>query len=355
MVKAFLKLTLIIPFFLFIAIINYKIDPYNFFKKTDLKLVAKSIIDGNNITNVNEIDERSLQLFIIQNLKIKYDYIALGSSRIMQLRQDFFMPSTFFNNGVSAATLEDFLFIYGFYKERDLLPKNIILSIDPWLFNKNHNFKRWYPIAGKLKKIEKKYYRLNAIKWHKNHPIWFNLVYYFQLFDPSVFKESIRHNNHSSIKITKQTRTKFRTKLSDGSRSYEYLRHNRTEAQVDSIIKEEIKRDYSFGLENFELDEKLYQVFEIFLKTLINDSVKINIVLVPYHPDFYHFMLNSDNYKNIVFVEDYIKNIAAKNNIAIYGSYDMSNLYNLNKKDFYDPYHPNEEGIKKVLYKLKVK
>jgi hypothetical protein len=345
-----LPLICILSFFTVIGLVNYVIDPYNLYNQTSLKIAAIELSNGANITNVNNIDERSLQKYIIQNKAKGHDIVAMGSSRVMQLREDFFVPKSFFNSGLSAATIEDYMLVYGYYSERGILPNKIILAVDPWVFNRNHGFKRWFPLAKDVEKFEKKYFRSNAINWHSRHTLLNSLRLYLDLFMPDMFQRSILEFGSSDNKIisTTERRTNKRTKLSDGSRSYEYQRHNRSASEIDEIVKKHIVEEVPFGLSEFELDSTLIKVFGLFIDKCIQDNIDIHLVLVPYHPDYYKFLSQDNKYKSITKVEDIVVQIAADLKIGIIGSYSPLKV-GLDKEDFYDPYHPSEKGMQKLL------
>ena len=100
----------------------------------------------------------------IQNSN-RVDILAMGSSRIMQLRQEMFNTS-FYNAGLTVSTfnsVKDFSVLFkSIPKEK--YPKLIVMNLDPWVFNsnlkvvsnqkeiKNNNF---WPSFAQLKKVYK--------------------------------------------------------------------------------------------------------------------------------------------------------------------------------------------------------
>src|SRR5690606_22220124 len=102
-----------------------------------------AILVGNNVTNIENYDERTLQRNIINNHHICPQVLVLGSSRTMLINSREFIGKTFFNNSVSGASIEDIVAIYQMYDNRKCYPGKIILALDPWILNVNNGQNRW--------------------------------------------------------------------------------------------------------------------------------------------------------------------------------------------------------------------
>ena len=77
--------------FFLIGIFNYKIDSLGLLKETTLDNVAKDLADGKIVAGLSNIDERIFRKKQIEYLKNNVDYVAIGSSRTMQLRKNMFL------------------------------------------------------------------------------------------------------------------------------------------------------------------------------------------------------------------------------------------------------------------------
>ena len=127
-----------------VAATNYCVDPAQLFSGGNYeKGVAGILLSGNNVANVSNYDERLLQKAYVNNLKRRNDVIVLGSSRSMQLRSHLFPGMSFFNHGVSGASIEDYLAIYELYEQRELAPSVVVLGLDPWILNQYSKQDRW--------------------------------------------------------------------------------------------------------------------------------------------------------------------------------------------------------------------
>ncbi len=145
------KLSLLAPIFLFVILINYFVDPAHILCKTDRSYeegMAALLLKGLNVADASNYDERLLQEFYIKGLteSDRKEIIVLGSSRAGQICSNLFPLASFFNNSVSGGSLEDYVAITGIYLGKGLLPKEVILGIDPWLFNRNNGQNRWKSI-----------------------------------------------------------------------------------------------------------------------------------------------------------------------------------------------------------------
>ena len=144
MKKFILKLIMALaPILLFVISVNYFGDAAKLFSKDYEKKIADQIIEGKNVTNINNYNERLLNKYLINNSLFCPDILVIGSSRVMLLNSSDFKEQTFFNNGVSGASIQDLLAIYEMYEQKKCLPKKIIIGLDPWTLNINNGQSRW--------------------------------------------------------------------------------------------------------------------------------------------------------------------------------------------------------------------
>jgi len=123
--------------------VNYFGDAAKLFGSDYEKVIATILLNGKNVTNISNYDERRLQKELIENLKKTPDIVILGSSRTMLINDEYFTEKFLLNNSVSGASIEDLISIYQIYKSKGMIPGKVIIGIDPWLFNENNNQSRW--------------------------------------------------------------------------------------------------------------------------------------------------------------------------------------------------------------------
>jgi hypothetical protein len=123
----------ILPLFLFLAppiyILNHSGENFNDLDAT-LKSNRKAIIGY----SYNEKNYRYLKWKKLMTNK-SFEVIALGSSRVLQFRENMFETS-FYNAGYTISGVADFVpFLKTIPKEKH--PKYLIIGLDQWMFNKN--------------------------------------------------------------------------------------------------------------------------------------------------------------------------------------------------------------------------
>ncbi|MGI6723819.1 MAG: hypothetical protein ACOX39_05525 [Arcobacteraceae bacterium] len=137
--------------FILVGSFNYKIDSLGILKDSTLDNVTKDLADGNIIAGLSNIDERIFRKKQIKYLKNDVEFIAIGSSRTMQLRKNMFLDdgiNNFQNYSVSGASLEDYIALIQVHKNKfGKLPKNIILGLDAWIFNQNNGQTRYLSLV----------------------------------------------------------------------------------------------------------------------------------------------------------------------------------------------------------------
>ncbi len=339
----------IVPLIILIVITNYFIDPANLFNNDYENGLAETLHSGKNAAGVYDYNERIFQKLYIEKLDEKLDIAVLGSSRSLQIREEFFDGARIFNHGVSGAVLEDYIAITEIYKQKERLPKKIILGLNPWIFNRNNIETRW-------KSIDEYYYSFFG-RDDKNDEIFLEKLfgrYYKQLWSTTYFQASVeillKAEAFSDYYSTNKDKLDLPVKRKDGSLVYEEPRRliSREEAE---IAAQNYIRNGVYSLENFdEIDREYLEQFTQLIDLYENEFIEIVFYLPPYHPLVYNYLKDRERY-NIVFeIENYLNEFAAENNIKVVGSYNYKNL-DLTEEDFHDGMHPKERVMNNLFRK----
>jgi len=272
----------------------------------------------------------------------------------MMVRKHLFGTNSFFNNSVSGASLEDHMAIYQMYHEINKQPKAVILGLDPWILNRNNGQSRWEPISEHYYNILKRI-GINSKPEPTTKQLLFNNKY-LQLISFTYLTESIRlilrKFNHDSRDMTATDKilpSEGITKLSDGSLVYGNEVRNRTIENVRARAIGNAKRGSIYALNDFRsLNSNLTELLGKFLQIIIEDNVTPIIFLPPYHPLTYQVISSKSDYKSVIETEKYIRLLANKYNIKVFGSYDP-NLAGCNEAQFTDDMHPKEECINSIF------
>jgi len=362
--KIWLKKVLITTFSFIIIIaaviipINYTVDTSNLFHENIIKKTAFTLINGHKITGQNNIDERLLQKYIIQNLNHRKNFIVIGSSRTQHLKASTFnmTETNFFNNSVSAATLEDIFAILEMYKDKGYIPENIILGIDPWMFNTNNNYAHnWESVCGYSSEFKKEAFNTNFNACSSNIinrklVQLINLDYTLTNFKNIDFKNLKTLNlNKNTIILTNKTNLEKGYRDLDGSLVYPSKIENRNSQQVKDFVKDLINKKYFHGLTNFNQVSNI-ELFDGLLRYLHNKNINIVIYLPPYNPEVYTYFRENSQYKNVDRTEELIKKIAKKYNFQVLGSYNPAKC-GFNENDFVDEMHPRFQSLNKFFKK----
>jgi hypothetical protein len=353
------KLLLFLPVLLVMIGFNYFVDPANIFKGSEYyQNIAKLLLSGKNIANLVNFDERLLKKYYLDGMTEKKDVIVLGSSRVMLINSDMFKGYSFYNNGVSSASLEDDMAIYWTYRKKGLIPRVAIIGLDPWLLNKFNGNQAFQP-------INKEYEEISAHLGISNGQPQASGIFsskYFELVSPKYFQSAVRFwllhlkenkKDSGDYYPTTDTVADDIIRRADGSISYNTKYRNTDPAEVRSLAVAFANDNPSMLNHFIRLDPALMDEFDKFINLLTEDKVKVVFYLPPYHPAAYGILVKSPNYAIIKDVQDFFENYAKDKNITLIGSYDPSD-YNLQESDFYDAMHQNVQSINKMFSEANV-
>ena len=358
MKKLLLRLCLFIPILLIIVVVNFTVDPANLYSgEAYITGIAKIILSGKNVANVENYDERLLQKKYIEGLRQAKNVIVLGSSRSMQISSAQFSGKTFFNNSVSVATLEDLIAIYQLYSDNELKPSIIILGIDPWIFNNYYNYNLWRTLSNEYQKGINNL-GLGVPDYLTSFLNTLELEKLFQIISPSYFQGSINqlltHGwKRSSYYSTNVVESDVPIRTFDGSFSYPSEYRLANVDQVRQRIENVINQPIDTGFEHYTiLDPQRIMILKKFIDLLKTEGIQVFIFLPPIHPIYYNYLVNSEKYRIILNVQKLLINIGKEKGITILGSYNPADIP-CQENEFYDFYHPKLLCIEKVFKELK--
>ena len=342
-----LKFALVIlPVIFTLMVVNYWGDAAKIFDKKYLTTMSQILGSGRYVTNIENYDDRLFQKEYILNYARRHDTLVLGSSRTMQIHTKAkAKKGTLFNHSVSGASIEDLIAIYQMYKEQNILPKTLILGIDPWTFNEHNDQNRWVSIGNY-------YYEFLQLP-HEIPSVFKN---YQQLFSFSYFQSSIKElpqkvsGRYLPIATTQMFNEK-NTKLDDGSLVYGSKYRNASPREVEQKILSFINGEV-YGLKNFDkISSNKWNDFLKLMKDLQCKKINIVLFLSPYAPKVYDKL--EQDYPLVMKSENRIREFADSQNISVLGSFNPY-LLNLSNEYFYDGMHCNEKGMEKILFSTKI-
>jgi hypothetical protein len=172
-----------------------------------------------------------------------------------------------------------------------------------------------------------------------------------QLISLSYFQSSLKNipnvlSGKSHPIATSQSRNASTTKLADGSVVYGPGYASASSEVVAAKVEKFIQGDV-YSLVNYnEVSPKITHQFEHMVKDMNRSGIRLILFLAPYHPKAFNVVKRK--YAMVLAAEDYIRDFAAKNRIAIVGSFDPI-LLGLNAKDFYDGMHASDSSVREIV------
>ena len=101
-----------------------------------VQAVAAALGPGEAVLGYRNVDERRFQRARLGAIP-RPQVVVFGSSRAMQIAGALVGVAApkFYNLGMSAATVEDFVGLWEILRRQDKIPERAIFSLDPWIFN----------------------------------------------------------------------------------------------------------------------------------------------------------------------------------------------------------------------------
>lgn len=313
--------------------------------------LADLVVSGHQVflsSKYIDYDERAFKKSVIEHKRIPDDVIAIGSSRSRYVRSDLFSGQSFHNYAVNAASLEDYILIYGLLKTKGLLPKRIIICLDYWILKKDSGYTNWqrladdYYAAAKQIGIETKQVATES----KDKGAWADLI---ELFSPAYFQHNVSLLlEHGWGKAEDRDFTRDQGKgvtpyIINADGSFGDERSPNPIEDVRRIVRTIDPQSPQLK----EVDPELARNFELFLVELTSKNIVPTLVLLPIHPYTYGEWIKDDK-MGLKLAEDYFRQVAKKHGVEIIGSIDPT-VVGVDEFSFRDWLHPRVDVVKRVL------
>ncbi|NCC07951.1 MAG: hypothetical protein EOM30_07900 [Clostridia bacterium] len=334
---------------------NYSVDCAGYFQgDLTLRETANYILAGEDIIGYDNLNEqqRTIMEILANNFNPTPNWIALGSSRIMQLNRDILQYDNFFNCAVTGGDAADVLGIYYLFDREDKNPEKVIIGFDPWLlrddaeaFDRRSNKALYTEFLNTKLGYNIEYEKEDtSAKWDA-------------LYSLNYFQDNIDYELHDSKKLTKPEVVKgdiynleSEVKRADGSILYTVSYRNKS-------LEERAGLALGTGetlLHMTEYDHVgtyMQGVFDKFFTYAKERGSEIIIVLSPFHPVTYDYVLeHSEDYGGFLETENAIRKLAAKHDIKVFGSYNPHNIEGVTEEYFYDGLHCTGDCLEKIIW-----
>ena len=113
-------------------------------------IIAAQMAAGKNVEGLEDSDynDRNLLAARIKGMEESPQVMVLGSSRVYTFDHTMFGTDSFYNAGLSEATIYDLLAVSGILLRQDKLPETVVIGVDAFLFNKSHDNEKWKELEG---------------------------------------------------------------------------------------------------------------------------------------------------------------------------------------------------------------
>ena len=361
--KTGVKFLLLAPILVFMVAFSYNVDCSGLFQGALApRRIVDLMLDGYDVTNFEQMDERQVVQLYAQDVSEAPEAIGIGSSRVLQFNRENTGVDSFFNMGVTGADVRDNMTSYYKMVSYGKTPKVLLWSLDPWVFygseaafDERADAELYDEFLTNVLGVETDYEAPDQVELWKAlaEPAYFqgNVDYYFKNRGQSTITDEdgnpIDFNPVEGDPMHQTTNIK----RADGSVLYfEEFR----ERPVDQILADAAAASATFNsvhMEGFDaLSDTQCQAFDAFIRYARSQGTTVILVLSPWHPYLYDFLLTEpDLHKGFFQVEAWVRQYCAQNDVPLYGSYDPTLIEGLEDIDFFDGLHCKGSGIVKFF------
>jgi len=316
------------------------ISKENFFKIDEIISSKKKYIIGYVYNEANYIYLKLKYL----NLNERKDILALGSSRVLQFRENMF-DSSFYNAGYTIVGVSDFkLFLDNVPKQK--YPKYMIIGLDQWMFNKKAN-----------------YYNNNSINSWKNSLNFFpKPESYFNIYKDLITKKYsfiTLADNDSINKIGLNAKINNNGFTNDGSMLYGQ--------QINKLLNNDITaNDYNYEDTYYEIDRiknkgrfaygdsvdniALLELTELLEFCNLN-KIKVIAFFPPFADKVYQKLSENGNYNYLNELSYKIKPLFDKYGFELYNFPTVSSCGSSDSETI-DGFHGGEVTYQRILLRM---
>lgn len=283
------------------------------------------------------------RLFVQERLDLmrgldKWDAVALGSSRMMQVDSNLVGRPTL-NVSVFGANIQDLVYL-SLEGQRATGVKEIFMSIDPWMLNENYRDERWTTFFSKgAPQVEAALMGANRTTSPGRSNQTPDLSIASIIFDSINLSEKFLEASGSQPEVVNKLTQDGRLILS-GS------------AYDNSLDSESIANSWTHGsLDNFNLSKRKVAYTKELIRALGERGVSVKIVLLPYHPAVFGQDGQLEARDTITLIEETISKLAASLNVSVLGSFDPASVGCI-ESEFLDAIHPLQTCTAKALKRI---
>lgn len=347
--KIFFKFGLLLPLpFVILVWVNRHFDEGYFSVPTQMAQMMNAKQRIGLPRQYLDYDERQFQKAVIAGKTVPDDVVVFGSSRVRYIRSSLFSGQSFHNYAVNAASLEDYILLYGMLKERNLPVKHLILGLDYWALMKDSGYTNWQTLASDYRRAaEAMGIDVSAIAadtqkaWSFRRTLEMFSISYFQHNLGLIWAQGLNRPDDRNFATQETEIDKVWVINEDGSWGDQKI-----QASVDEVRN--LVRTVDAGVPTMkEIDPAREGIFRKFMDTLRADGVKVTLLLLPVHPYSYEQWTTSHRV-GIDIAEQYYQKVADQYGNRVVGSFSPDRVGAV-ETDFRDWLHPRRPIIERIL------
>ncbi len=353
MFKKWVKAALfLLPLLVMTGWVNWHVDSYALLRVTYDEIAAQ-MAAGKNVEGLEESDynDRNLLAARLRGMEEPVQVMVLGSSRVYTFDHTMFGTDSFYNAGLSEATIYDLLAVAGILLSEGKLPETVVIGVDAFLFNESHDNEKWKELeeyadymsltldgkwSPELARLDKETGR----DWKK----MLSLDYF--RYNVTLLPE----NKRFAVNYTEDWETEGYVKHYDGSVSYQRELREAPASDVEEMTRQSMEEHVVYRMTDYEeIDERHFQRLSRLIDYMSDAGVEVILYLPPYSPMMYNYIESVEAFQITLEVEEQVKTLAQEKGIALCGSYDPAGC-GLEMTDLYDVYHVKTEKTADTYY-----
>lgn len=348
-----------VPLAVLVVAVNVAVDPAHTIRRRAYSAaIGRALAQGKGVVGASDFDERLMQKAYVEASDLPDDVVILGSSRAMQIgARELGLDGSdirVHNASVSSASLDDLIALYGLYRARGRVPRQVILSLDPWMFNSHVEFVDYLSLSDSYLATARALSPMSPqrrlrVRWNAGQAAFDRLS---QAVSPSYFQaalDALRRRKPLRFRVVEGASSDDDGVIRpDGTRLYPLEDRSRGAPEVERFAIQFGKTRPVYNLNGFDRpDPALSAKLEAFLALMTRDGAGVSIFLPPYHPAAWTEMRRGGIDEKVASVEALVRRLAGEKDLVVLGGYASAPP----DSSFFDGLHPRAETIGAMLSK----
>lgn len=314
-----------------------------------------------------QVDERRFQqarLEVIPRARL----VAFGSSRVRDVSAEVAgaAPGEFYNLGMSAATVEDYIALWSLLVRRGNAPDVAVFSVDAWVFSGSHEQVRWLALAPEVARFldEAPGARGIALLGGRFRYLWYRAKEFLSF---SVLRASMRDLDRA-IAGRKQRGDDLLQTLSGGlvaegavagrqaiRADGSVIRPAEMRERPPDRVREEVVRHVGagpYGLVDFRWDPTRAARLERLWRDMRAAGVRLVVYMPPYHPAAWALLRKDSRYAAVLDkTASFLTELSARAQARFLDASDPSSIP-CAEEEFYDAQHAGVQCLARLWSRL---